>query len=584
MASEKDNLNSNAARGRSLFDVVSRAGEYLLSVLAAMLAAVGGLFSRLYSMFDRQLIWLKEKLLGLLKKIGAWFASPFVRYSKAIRMGKAEIRRAREKGFFPACAAGFRLIGRMLFGKRGALVTLCNWALPVISCVFLFSIVSFANSMTYALKLTVNGDFMGYVTDESVFTDAEKIVHQRITYLDSSTEMFSFESSYEVEMVGYGSTLTKYQLADKILETIDAELTFAYGMYIDSSFYGALVDKESVERTLEQLLEKYRTGGEETVEFESSITFEPGLYLTESVVSDSSIIRLITSKNKVAAYYTVVEGDSPLGILEKLGMTEEELARLNPEFSMDYSLMEGDKFLITQEEPFLAVTITRKEVYEEQVDFETTYQDDPTHYQGSSTIIQDGVPGTQRVTASVSYINGTETRRKVISRVNVTEPVTQIVALGTKELPVGVTAEIPDNMPVGQMLWPVGGDGGMISEMMYGYGGYYNHSGIDIVAPYGTPIFAAENGTVIVAQWYYDYGNCVMIQHDNGIVTLYGHASYIHVSVGQRVTMGDLIADVGSTGRSTGNHCHFEVRINDVRMNPINYLPWHQRAPWCVEY
>ena len=75
-----------------------------------------------------------------------------------------------------------------------------------------------------------------------------------------------------------------------------------------------------------------------------------------------------------------------------------------------------------------------------------------------------------------------------------------------------------------------------------------------------------------------------MIQHDSGIVTVYGHASYLHVYVGQRVTMGDLIADVGSTGQSTGNHCHFEVRVNGVQVNPINYLPWHKRASWCVEY
>lgn len=69
--------------------------------------------------------------------------------------------------------------------------------------------------MTYALRLSVNGDLMGYVSDETVFTEAEKIVQQRITYLDSNTEMFSFDSDYTVEMVGYGSTMTKYQLAVK---------------------------------------------------------------------------------------------------------------------------------------------------------------------------------------------------------------------------------------------------------------------------------------------------------------------------------------------------------------------------------
>lgn len=565
--------------------VITRMGEYLFAVLTIVVSSVGGWLMRLLRTIERSARWLGDKLLVGLKRIGNRLASPFMRYSKAFRMGQKDIRKAREKGVLPACSAGAKMTGRMLLGKRGLFITIFNWALPVVCSVFLFSVVTYANSMTYALKLSVNGDFVGYIDDESVFTEAEKIVQQRITYLDSSTEMFTFESSYTVEQVGYGSTLTKYQLADKMLSSMDSEISFAYGMYIGNSFYGALESKDRVEQTLEDLLDVYREGGEETVKFESEITYEPGLYLSGSIVSEDSIIRLLTSKKSVASYYTVVEGDSPLGIIDKLGMSEEELAKLNPGFSMDYSLFIGDKILITQEEPFLAVTVTRKEIYDEATDFETEYIDDPQHYQGSSTIIQDGVKGTDRVTADVSYINGVETRRKVLSRMTVTDPVTQIIALGTKDLPSGVVANIPDNMPVGQFLWPVGGsDGGEISEMMYGYGGYYNHGGVDIRAPYGTPIFAAETGTVILAQWYYGYGNCVMIEHDNGIITVYGHASYLHVSVGQRVTMGEVIADVGSTGQSTGNHCHFEVRINGIKMNPINYLPWHKRSPWCVEY
>lgn len=579
--------NTSKGTGQSLYDKTAEIGEYLFSILVVMLAAVGRGVSRLFAAVDRRFGWLGGRISSGLKNLGERITAPFHRYAKAFRMGSSDIRRAREDGVLPACKAGFSMLGRILLGKRGLLVTLCNWVLPVVSCVFLFNIVTYANSMGYALKLTVNGDFMGYVNDESVFSDAEKIVQQRITYLDSNKEMLSFDSSYSVEMVGYGSTLTKYQLADKMLQSMGAEITYAYGLYIGNSFYGALESKDRVDKTLEELLDVYREGGEETVEFESDISYEPGLYLTESIVSEDSIIRLITSKKSVAAYYTVVDGDSPYGILAKLGMTEDELAKLNPDFSLESSLFIGDKLLINQEEPFLAVTVTRKEVYEQSTAYETEYTDDPTRYQGSSTIIQDGVKGTEQVTANVSYVNGVEVRRKVLSRETLTEPVNEIIAQGTKEIPANVTVSIPENMPVGQFLWPVGGDGGQISEMMYGYGGYYGHTGIDITAPYGTPIYAAESGTVILAQWYYGYGNCVMIQHANGMVTVYGHASYLHVYAGQQVTMGQLIADVGSTGQSTANHCHFEVRLNGqngTKVNPINYLPWHRRAPWCVEY
>ena len=436
--------------------------------------------------------------------------------------------------------------------------------------------------MSYALKLSVNGELMGYVSSETVFTEAERIVQQRINYMDSNTEPVSFVATYQLENVENNTTLTKYQLADKLLVSMGAEIEHAYGMYIGNSFYGALVDKTEIENTLESLLDKYRTGAQnETVAFENVITYEPGLYLSESIVEPESIISIITSTKSVAIEHTAVDGDSPLGIASKYGMTIEEMAALNPGYSADTMIYIGDTFLIKQEEPFLAVAVTRTEVYDESTAYEVEYYNDSTRYQGSSVIMQEGEYGTDRITANVSYVNGIEVRRRVTNRVTVEEPTPKIVANGTKPPPPNASIS---TVEVGKMLWPVGGNGGLISELPYGYGGYYGHQGLDISAGYGTPIYAAENGTVILARWYSDYGNCVMIEHDNGIVTVYAHASYIHVYEGQRVTQGEAIADVGSTGRSTGNHLHFEVRINGVCMNPINYLPEHEYASWCVRW
>ena len=225
-----ENPTSTRVSAGALYDNTSAAGEYLFSVMMVMLAALGKALARLFAAIDRRLGWLGGKILSGLKILGEKIASPFRRYGMALRMGCADIRRAHADGIVPACIAGFRMVGRILFGKRGLAVTLCNWALPIISCVFLFSVVTYANSMTYALRLSVNGDLMGYVSDETVFTEAEKIVQQRITYLDSNTEMFSFNSDYTVEMVGYGSTMTKYQLADKMLQSMGAEISYAYGM------------------------------------------------------------------------------------------------------------------------------------------------------------------------------------------------------------------------------------------------------------------------------------------------------------------------------------------------------------------
>lgn len=100
------------------------------------------------------------------------------------------------------------------------------------------------------------------------------------------------------------------------------------------------------------------------------------------------------------------------------------------------------------------------------------------------------------------------------------------------------------------------------------------HKGIDIGAPKGTPIKAAAGGTVSVAAYGYNggYGNYVIISHGNGIQTVYGHCTSLNVSVGQKVSQGQQIATVGSTGNSTGNHLHLEIRINGVAQNPQNYL------------
>jgi len=97
------------------------------------------------------------------------------------------------------------------------------------------------------------------------------------------------------------------------------------------------------------------------------------------------------------------------------------------------------------------------------------------------------------------------------------------------------------------------------------------HSGVDVPAPMGINILAAESGTVIFSSWQGGYGNTVIINHGNGIHTMYAHASSLVVRVGQNVNRGDVIARVGSTGRSTGNHLHFEVRVNGSLVNPLNF-------------
>ncbi len=107
-------------------------------------------------------------------------------------------------------------------------------------------------------------------------------------------------------------------------------------------------------------------------------------------------------------------------------------------------------------------------------------------------------------------------------------------------------------------------------------GEYKLHAGVDFAAAYGTPIQACDNGTVIYAQFgsapYGGYGNLVIVRHSPALISMYAHCSTIRVKVGQTVKKGQVVADVGSTGDSTGNHCHFEIRVSDKAVDPMTYL------------
>ena len=103
-------------------------------------------------------------------------------------------------------------------------------------------------------------------------------------------------------------------------------------------------------------------------------------------------------------------------------------------------------------------------------------------------------------------------------------------------------------------------------------GGFRFHTGLDLAAPQGAAVAATSPGTVVVAGWCGGYGQCVTIDHGGGVLTLYGHLSRIDVAQGQAISQGQSIGLVGSTGRSTGPHLHYEVRINGQAVDPSAYL------------
>ena len=129
----------------------------------------------------------------------------------------------------------------------------------------------------------------------------------------------------------------------------------------------------------------------------------------------------------------------------------------------------------------------------------------------------------------------------------------------------------------GEFIWPVELSNKRISSQYANRispitGKKEYHNGIDIPAPYGSNVYASNSGTVIKSEWHYSYGYYVMIDHGGGNSTLYAHNSKLLVKVGDKVKQGDVIARIGSTGHSTGNHCHFSVYINGSHVDPLGYV------------
>ncbi len=125
----------------------------------------------------------------------------------------------------------------------------------------------------------------------------------------------------------------------------------------------------------------------------------------------------------------------------------------------------------------------------------------------------------------------------------------------------------------GEYMWPLPVGKGYISCTFGGSDpGGRAHYALDVAIAYGTPIYASNDGTVLTATWHSSYGYYIVIDHGNGMSTLYAHCSSLNVSAGQKVTKGQTIGGVGSTGYSTGNHLHFEVRKGGVKVNPLNYV------------
>lgn len=208
--------------------------------------------------------------------------------------------------------------------------------------------------------------------------------------------------------------------------------------------------------------------------------------------------------------------------------------------------------------PIVKVTIKSRQKDTELVDegFVTYY--DNTMYLGENKVVK-GFPGKVLIDKEVTYVNGQKYESINLDKKNVVEPVDDIIYTGSKN-------PIKDNVKFIEM------PKGFVITSGFGHRWSGFHHGIDIAAHVGDNIEAVLNGVVKETGYTFVYGNYVILSHGDGIDTLYAHCSKILCSKGQNIKKGQIIALAGSTGNSTGPHIHFELRNNNVAINPVNYI------------
>lgn len=405
------------------------------------------------------------------------------------------------------------------------------------------------------LEAFVDGQSLGYVRSQSQFERAVISVSERAADILQAPYALNPNVTFRYSLVSRSKVFDSNEVEAMLFARIP-ELKMLDVLTIDGETVAGVSKRGFIKESLDSILKNSASTGGGTASFVQNVGISRQLAPASIEVATDKLSALLESDVLPAFYANVANGSTVSDVAKSYGMTEDTLLSLNPQISPE--ALEGENLLVNYAMPLLQVQITRSETYTEIVPYETKYVDDPKMYTGKTRVVTKGSDGFDTVVANVSYIDGREYSRSILNIENTLEPVTEVIAQGTTTPPT--------------FIRPYYG------KLTSGYGmrDLFNknkmHTGVDLAGPTGNPVVASCDGKVIFSGWKSSYGNCVIISHGNGLTTLYGHNSKNLVKVGQIVKQGDLIAKVGSTGRSTGPHVHFEVRINDKPVNPWNYI------------
>lgn len=387
-----------------------------------------------------------------------------------------------------------------------------------------------------------------------------------VELLEESIHRFDTEHLYSIELLTDSSREVPV-LVPKITRN-DGEVVEVSDIHYASDYLGTAGFLNSVSDAFEG------DGTFDETDFEAyeygitNISFADNVEIVEAYLPASQVTALDTAIDEVTkdkeekTIYEVVSGDTLSKISSKTGISIDEIIQLNDNIQSTSSIIRvGDELTITVPVPELSVQREELVYYEGTYEADIIYQYNSSWYTTSEKTLQDPLSGFHKAVQKVTYLNNEVVSTEVVYEEVIAEAVPKIVEKGTKIPPTYIK--------------PI--SGGRVTSY-FGHreaptkGATTSHKGVDWGIALGTSVVASCGGTVSYAGWNGSYGNVIYINHPDGRQTRYAHLSKILVSKGDKVVQGQKIGLTGSTGRSTGPHLHFEMRINGTPVNPLKYV------------
>ena len=549
--------------GRSAWNVLYRIASALFGMIFAFCSAFfGAIFG-----------WIAKKMKQPLLDVWCFILTPFAHAYGAVAHAHIRLKKAREHSFKHAVHSALSSFWRFLGGFGELLRFIFNYAAPVISIIFLISLIRYASTLQYAINVEYNGSEIGTIDNEATAVVAQSLIQDKITFTAEDQSLMS-TPRFTVTVLNLEDTDEQPVdnsdlLSEIMIETGEVNVVYAYGFYLNDELIGVYNEEDMIQirDALNARLNLYNVPNAISVEFEDNIVISEGRFIDTVLVAPDDALELINGSTRVEAYYSVQKGDTISKICENLGISREDFDLDNP--TLTEGISRGDIVTYHYLEPHLNVVTAHYENYDQVIERATEYVESSKYETYCEILLQHGSDGYENVTALVTEVNGSETDRMIVSRTVLEEMVPRRFRVGTKDNTYLDDTDVIDLL--GTFVWPLANEDCYISSMP-GWRRWdnSNHMALDIAGiPRGTDIYASCDGKVTFSGTSGAYGKLIIIDHGHGYETYYAHCSELDVSVGDRVEKGDVIGHVGMTGSASGYHLHFELRYNDKRLNPL---------------